>query len=557
MPSSGYAQLSRKELQALAKQRGVAANKTSAFLCDELARLDAGRENLPAQNAATETTACNGIGSLARPPPKLPPKPPGAKLSERAPRRLHPSPPPTTEPSTVAASTVATSTVATTTVATSIPTASTVAASTVTSERAPRRRHAASHAAEEGRVNPAGDGEGQVDPAGEGEVAMNFLSVRRSSKTNTQRTAAVKAAGAAVPAKAAAPAAKAQAPKAAAHAAAAAAEARQEVAAAAALRPGASEGSLASTQGRASTVTEAKPTAVATHALEAPTAQGAQAVPKSAALTAAVRKEAAPTAPNAQRRKFSQAVPPPSALCAALEQLLCNHASLFRGAAATLLKVVTNLRLHPRDDAYRALRCSTKAFQSALEPARGAVACLVAIGFVYDQGGDAGGRYALGDAADPSLLAEAEERLRALPHEYEQRAARQEEEAARSLEALRMVSKLNRQTKDARVRQLVKSGPMLAPQLGSQTSPEVPAGCWDAPRTQEEGPSRAGSMRAVAPPFSSCQILSCLLVQQLGAGRAQEARRADPRGSRGPHQPRGGSCMPLRLEKTLDTHSDA
>ena len=193
MPSSGYAQLSRKELQALAKQRGVAANKTSAFLCDELARLDAGR---------------------ARPPPKLPPKPPGAKLSERAPRRLHPSPPPTTEPSTVAASTVATSTVATTTVATSIPTASTVAASTVTSERAPRRRHAASHAAEEGRVNPAGDGEGQVDPAGEGEVAMNFLSVRRSSKTNTQRTAAVKAAGAAVPAKAAAPAAKAQAPKA-------------------------------------------------------------------------------------------------------------------------------------------------------------------------------------------------------------------------------------------------------------------------------------------------------------------------------------------------------
>ena len=113
---------------------------------------------------------------------------------------------------------------------------------------------------------------------------------------------------------------------------------------------------------------------------------------------------------------------------------------------------------------------------------------------MYDQGGDAGGRSALGDAADPSLLAEAEERLRALPHEYEQRAARQEEEAARSLEALRMVSKLNRQTKDARVRQLVESGPMVAPQLGSPTSPEVPAGCWDAPRTQEEGPSRADSV---------------------------------------------------------------
>ena len=132
-----------------------------------------------------------------------------------------------------------------------------------------------------------------------------------------------------------------------------------------------------------------------------------------------------------------------------MEQLLCNHASLFRGAVVTLLKVVANLRLHPHDEAYRALRCSTKAFQSALEPTRGAIACLVAIGFVYGEGkgGDAGGRYALGDAVDPGLLAEAEEQLRALPHEYEQRAARQEEEAARGLDALRMVSKLNRQTR--------------------------------------------------------------------------------------------------------------
>ena len=103
MVASGYAQLSRRELQALAKQRGLAANKTSAFLCDELARLDAGRENnAPSQNAATETTACSSIGSLARPPPK----PPGARLSERAPRRLHPSPPPPIEGAT---STVATS----------------------------------------------------------------------------------------------------------------------------------------------------------------------------------------------------------------------------------------------------------------------------------------------------------------------------------------------------------------------------------------------------------------------------------------------------------------
>lgn len=469
MPSSSYAQLSRKELQAVAKQRGVAANKTSAFLCDELARLDAGRENLPAQNAATETTACNSIGSLARPPPKLPPKPPGAKLSERAPRQLHPSPPPPTEASTVAASTVATYTVAT----------STIAAPTVAPERAPRWR------------NPAGGGEGRVDPAGEGEVAMNFLSVRRSSKTNTPRTAAVKAAGAAVPAKAAAPAApaaKAPAPTGR-HAAAAAAEARQEAAAAAAaaLRPEAPE------VRPASMVTAAKATAVATRALEAPTtAQVVQAAPKAAAPTAAaVRKEAAPTAQKAQRRKFSEAAknlaadggkfsPPQSALCAALEQLLCNHASLFRSAVAILLKVVANLRLHPDDEAYRGLRCSTKAFQSALEPTRGAVACLVAIGFVYDAGdADAGGRYALGDAAEPGVLAEAEERLRALPQEYEQRAARQEEEAARSLDALRMVSKLNREKggQDARVRQLATRGLMLAPQLGSPTSPDVPTGC--------------------------------------------------------------------------------
>ena len=470
MVASGYAQLSRRELQALAKQRGLAANKTSAFLCDELARLDAGRENnAPSQNAATETTACNSIGSLARPPPKLPPKPPGAKLSERAPRQLHPSPPPPTEASTVAASTVATYTVAT----------STIAAPTVAPERAPRWR------------NPAGGGEGRVDPAGEGEVAMNFLSVRRSSKTNTPRTAAVKAAGAAVPAKAAAPAApaaKAPAPTGR-HAAAAAAEARQEAAAAAAaaLRPEAPE------VRPASMVTAAKATAVATRALEAPTtAQVVQAAPKAAAPTAAaVRKEAAPTAQKAQRRKFSEAAknlaadggkfsPPQSALCAALEQLLCNHASLFRSAVAILLKVVANLRLHPDDEAYRGLRCSTKAFQSALEPTRGAVACLVAIGFVYDAGdADAGGRYALGDAAEPGVLAEAEERLRALPQEYEQRAARQEEEAARSLDALRMVSKLNREKggQDARVRQLATRGLMLAPQLGSPTSPDVPTGC--------------------------------------------------------------------------------
>ena len=126
------------------------------------------------------------------------------------------------------------------------------------------------------------------------------------------------------------------------------------------------------------------------------------------------------------------------------------------------------------------LRCSTNAFQSALEPTRGAVACLVAIGFVYDAGdADAGGRYALGDAAEPGVLAEAEERLRALPQEYEQRAARQEEEAARSLDALRMVSKLNREKggQDARVRQLATRGLMLAPQLGSPTSPDVPTGC--------------------------------------------------------------------------------
>ena len=77
------------------------------------------------------------------------------------------------------------------------------------------------------------------------------------------------------------------------------------------------------------------------------------------------------------------------------------------------------------------------------------------------------------------MLAEAEERLRALPREYEQRAARQEEEAARSLDALRMVSKLNREKggQDARVRQLATRGLMLAPQLGSPTSPDVPTGC--------------------------------------------------------------------------------
>ena len=483
MVASGYAQLSRRELQALAKQRGLAANKTSAFLCDELARLDAGRENnAPSQNAATETTACSSIGSLARPPPK----PPGARLSERAPRRLHPSPPPPIEGAT---STVATSAIAASTVATSTVATSTVAASTVAPERAPRRRHPTSHSA----LHTAE--EGRVDPGAEAEVAMSFLSVRRSSKTNAQRTAAVKATGAAVPEKAAAPAAeaaapaakaaapkaaapKAAAPKAAAHAAAAAAEARREAAeaaaaaaarreaaaaaeAAAALRPDAPERSPLSTVGEASGA--AAQAGGATLALEAPTAQGALAAPKAAALTAALRKEAAPTAPSAQRRKFSQAAAPPqaaaplpSALSAALEQLLGNHASLLRGATATLLRVVANLRLHPDDSAFRTLRCGTKAFQASLEPARGAVACLVALGFEHEQGGDAGGRYTLGDAADPGVLAEAEERLRALPQEYERRAARREEEAARSLEALRTLSRLNRQSKDARVRPLVE-----------------------------------------------------------------------------------------------------
>ena len=159
--------------------------------------------------------------------------------------------------------------------------------------------------------------------------------------------------------------------------------------------------------------------------------------------------------------------PPPSALSAALEQLLCNHASLLRGATATLLRVVANLRLHPDDSAFRTLRCGTKAFQASLEPARGAVACLVALGFEHEQGGDAGGRYTLGDAADPGVLAEAEERLRALPQEYERRAARREEEAARSLDSLRTLSRLNRQSKDARVRPLVERGPTLAPRIGS------------------------------------------------------------------------------------------
>ena len=65
------------------------------------------------------------------------------------------------------------------------------------------------------------------------------------------------------------------------------------------------------------------------------------------------------------------------------------------------------------------------------------------------------------------MLAEAEERLRALPQEYERRAARREAEAARSLEALRTLSRLNRQSKDARVRPLVERGPTLAPRIGS------------------------------------------------------------------------------------------
>eukprot|EP00964_Phaeocystis_antarctica_P003799 scaffold2043_cov63-Phaeocystis_antarctica.AAC.1 len=57
------------------------------------------------------------------------------------------------------------------------------------------------------------------------------------------------------------------------------------------------------------------------------------------------------------------------------------------------------------------------------------------------------------------------------------------------------------------------------------------------------------SERGCGATVSACLILSCLLVQPSGAGRAQGARRADPRGQGGPHQPRGGSCMPLSLRK--------
>ena len=233
----GYLQLSRKELHALAKQYGVPANKTTAYLCDELARLDAGRENLRDQNAALSIK---------------PAKPPGVKPCEGASRRHHPT----------------------------------------LDDRA--------------------------DPAGDGQVAMGFLSLRRSSapvKTNTQRktVAPVKTVEAAAPSEAAAPA------------------------------------------------------------------------------------EAAVLAPLID--------PTPTELCVALEQLLCNHAALFRGAAGTLLKVVSNLRLHPGDPAYRALRCGTNAFQATLAPARGAVACLIAVGFERTFHGDAGGRYALRDGADPGQLA--------------------------------------------------------------------------------------------------------------------------------------------------------
>ena len=47
MPSStAYAQLPRKDLMVIAKQRGIPANKATMWLCDELARLDAGgKEN--------------------------------------------------------------------------------------------------------------------------------------------------------------------------------------------------------------------------------------------------------------------------------------------------------------------------------------------------------------------------------------------------------------------------------------------------------------------------------------------------------------------------------
>lgn len=44
MPASTYLQLSRKEVQALAKQRGIAANRTTVWICDELARLDSEAE---------------------------------------------------------------------------------------------------------------------------------------------------------------------------------------------------------------------------------------------------------------------------------------------------------------------------------------------------------------------------------------------------------------------------------------------------------------------------------------------------------------------------------
>ena len=257
--SSQFAQLSRKDLQALAKQRGVAANKTSAWLCDELARL-AGQENLP--DPSLKAASCNTA--------KLPARPNGAKLNERAPRRRHPT------------------------------------------SRAEAVR---------------------ADPAGDGEVAMNFLSLRRSSassKINTQRTAAV-AADAAVLAKAAVPAAateaaKATVPAAAAHAVAAPKARREAAATTAAHRPEAPEGS------RASAATAAKAMTVVTQALrapEAPKTQGSQSVPNEAVPEKAAPPEEAP----------------PTALCVALEELLCNHAALFRDAAATLLKVVANLRL--------------------------------------------------------------------------------------------------------------------------------------------------------------------------------------------------------------------
>ena len=74
---------------------------------------------------------------------------------------------------------------------------------------------------------------------------------------------------------------------------------------------------------------------------------------------------------------------------------------------------------------------------------------LVAVGFAFESD-EGSGRYALRGEPDLPLLEEAASRLQRLHVEYARRAEVRAEEAARSLATLRLVSKGNRESKDAK-----------------------------------------------------------------------------------------------------------